>query len=124
MVRLISATGNRRPWSVPAARAHSAFRSLQTWLIRALRVARLGGLPLGKIVGETWKRINDQAIMTRAAAITFYGVAALVPFMGLLMTFSAQALPWLDAGSPGASSFSPSTRSTHLAGRRGLTSAT
>jgi membrane protein len=65
-------------------------------LLRRLRkIARRGGLTIREVAAETWKRINDQAIMTRAAAITFYGIAALVPFMGLLIAISAQALPWI-----------------------------
>ena len=32
--------------------------------------------------------------MTRAAAITFYGMAALVPFMGLVIALVAHGLPW------------------------------
>jgi membrane protein len=61
-----------------------------------LPVVHFGGLKPGELVRETWRRINDDAIMTRAAAITFYGIAALVPFMGLLLVISAKALPLLE----------------------------
>jgi membrane protein len=62
-----------------------------------LPAVHLGGLTLRELAVHTWRRIDDQAVMTRAAAITFYGIAALVPFMGLLIVLSARALPLLES---------------------------
>jgi membrane protein len=64
--------------------------------VSELPVLPLAGLTRRELVLETWRRINDQAIMTRAAAISFYGIAALVPFMGLLFVLSVQALPLFE----------------------------
>src|SRR5262245_19510606 len=60
----------------------------------------LGGLSLRDVVSETWRRIDEQAVMTRAAAISFYAIAALVPFMGLLIVLSAKALPLFESAYP------------------------
>jgi membrane protein len=42
--------------------------------------------------------MNEHAILTRAAAITFYAIAALVPFMILLIALVARVFPWLAGG--------------------------
>jgi membrane protein len=55
----------------------------------------LGGLTVREAAVRTWTRINEHAILTRAAAITFYAVAALVPFMALLIALTAHLLPWI-----------------------------
>jgi membrane protein len=55
----------------------------------------LGGLTAREAGVRTWKRINDHEIWTRAAAITFYAIAALVPFMALIISLTAQSLPWI-----------------------------
>jgi membrane protein len=60
----------------------------------------LGGLSVREAIVKTWQRIDDQAILTRAAAITFYGMAALVPFMGLVIALLAHGLPWLERAFP------------------------
>jgi membrane protein len=56
----------------------------------------LGGLTLHEAAARTWTRIIDNAIMTRAAAITFYAIAALVPFMALIIAMTARWLPRLS----------------------------
>jgi membrane protein len=55
----------------------------------------LGGLPVREVVVRTWNRINDHEIVTRAAAITFYAIAALVPFMALIISVTVRGLPWI-----------------------------
>ena len=53
----------------------------------------LGGLSFREAAVRTWMRIFDDAILTRAAAISFYAFAALVPFMALLIALTAHWLP-------------------------------
>jgi membrane protein len=72
-----------------------------------LPAVHLGGLTIRELIAETWRRINDEAVMTRAAAITFYGIAALVPFMGLLIVLSAKALPFFERASSGTLDLEP-----------------
>jgi membrane protein len=50
----------------------------------------LGGLSAREAARLTWNRIVEHAILTRAAAITFYAIAALVPFMGLVIALTAR----------------------------------
>ena len=49
----------------------------------------LGGLTPREAAVRTWQRIDEHAILTRAAAIAFYAIAALIPFMGLLVALTA-----------------------------------
>jgi membrane protein len=56
---------------------------------------QLGGLTLTEAATRTWTRINEHEILTRAAAITFYAIAALVPFLALVITLTAYCLPWI-----------------------------
>ncbi len=56
----------------------------------------LGGLSWREASVLTWKHINDDAILTRAAAISFYAIAALIPFLGLLIALTAHWLPWIE----------------------------
>jgi membrane protein len=53
----------------------------------------LGGLSVREVATRTWQRIDDDEILTRAAAITFYAIAALVPFLALVITLTAYLLP-------------------------------
>lgn len=53
----------------------------------------LGGLSFREVTQQTWTRINEHEILTRAAAITFYGIAALVPFLAMVITLTAYLLP-------------------------------
>jgi membrane protein len=55
----------------------------------------LGGLTGQEAALRTWQRINEHAILTRAAAISFYAIAALIPFLGLLIALTAHWLPWI-----------------------------
>jgi len=54
----------------------------------------LGGLTARETARRTWTRIDDHEILTRAAAIAFYAIAALVPFMALIISLTVQSLPW------------------------------
>ncbi len=56
---------------------------------------QLGGLTVRQAIKLTWHSANDHAILTRAAAIGFYGIAALIPFMGLVIVLLAHGLPLL-----------------------------
>jgi membrane protein len=55
----------------------------------------LGGLSAREAAVRTWTRINDHEILTRAAAITFYAVAALVPFLALMISLTVHSLAWI-----------------------------
>ncbi len=55
----------------------------------------LGGLTFREAAVRTWTRIIEDAILTRAAAISFYAFAAIVPFMALLIALTAHWLPWI-----------------------------
>jgi membrane protein len=64
--------------------------------IKRLRSAmHLGGLTLRQALSQTWTRMNTHEILTRAAAITFYATAAMVPFLALVITLTAHLLPWI-----------------------------
>lgn len=60
---------------------------------RLLAALSLGGLSLRQAAERAWDRINDHEILTRAAAISFYAIAALVPFLALMITMTAYLLP-------------------------------
>jgi membrane protein len=53
----------------------------------------LGGLSVREVAKRAWDRFNEHEIFTRAAAITFYAIAALVPFLALVITLTAYLLP-------------------------------
>lgn len=65
---------------------------MMTW-IRLKSAMTLGGLSPWQVLGRTWKAINENEVMTRAAAITFYAMLASVPFLALLITLVVQLLP-------------------------------
>ncbi len=60
---------------------------------RLLAALSLGGLSFKEAAIRTWNRMNDHEILTRASAITFYAIAALVPFLALMITLTAYLLP-------------------------------
>jgi membrane protein len=61
--------------------------------LRLREALSLGGLSVRELTVRTWKNINDHEIMTRAAAVAFYAMLALVPFLALVLTFTAWVLP-------------------------------
>jgi membrane protein len=69
----------------------------------------LGGLSVREVATRTWTKINEHEVLTRAAAITFYAIAALVPFLALVITLAAYLLPWIapNAGSGGTGAVGP-----------------
>jgi membrane protein len=69
----------------------------------------LGGLTLREAAAQTWTRMNEHELLTRAAAIAFYALAALVPFLALVITLTAYCLPWIEpgAGAGGSESANP-----------------
>ena len=56
---------------------------------RLLSAMHLGGLTFREVCLRTWTKINEHEILTRAAAISFYALAALVPFLALVIALSA-----------------------------------
>jgi len=71
------------------------------WSTKRLRSAmHLGGLTLREAAVRTWTKMDEHEVLTRAAAITFYAIAALVPFMALLITLTAFSLPWITGKGP------------------------
>ena len=75
----------------------------------------LGGLTFREAAIRTWKKIGEHEILTRAAAIAFYAIAAMVPFLALVITLTAWFLPlatWilpLGEGGSGPSADNPLT---------------
>ncbi len=68
--------------------------------LRLREAWRLGGLSVSELVVRTWNRINENEIMTRAAAVSFYAMLALVPFLTFVLTLSVRLLPEIS-DSPG-----------------------
>jgi membrane protein len=61
---------------------------------KRLRAAlNLGGLSSRELAVRTWNGMDEHEIWTRAAAIAFYAIAALVPFLALMITMTAHLLP-------------------------------
>ena len=56
---------------------------------RLLSAMHLGGLTFREVCLRTWTKINEHEILTRAATISFYALAALVPFLALVIALSA-----------------------------------
>ena len=61
--------------------------------LRLKAALSLGGLTVRQLLERTWRQANTHEIMTRAAAVSFYAMLALVPFLGLVLTLTAQLLP-------------------------------
>lgn len=59
----------------------------------------LGGLAPRELAVKTWRAMDDHEIQTRAAAISFYAMLAMVPFIGLVLTLAVQLLPDLSGAS-------------------------
>src|SRR5947207_15142603 len=72
------------------------------WGTKRLRSAmHLGGLTPREAAVRTWTKMNEHEVLTRAAAITFYAIAALVPFLALVITLTAYFLPWIAPSAGG-----------------------
>jgi membrane protein len=61
--------------------------------IRLRQAFSLGGLTVRELAIRTWKKVEDHEIMTRASAVSFYAMLALVPFLALILTIAVQFLP-------------------------------
>ena len=61
--------------------------------IRLREALSLGGLSVRELAIRTWLKILENEIMTRAAAVSFYAMMALVPFLGLVLTITIELLP-------------------------------
>src|SRR4051812_1336932 len=61
--------------------------------VRLRSAFNFGGLSLPELARRTWKKIQENEVFTRAAAVAFYAMLALVPFLGLVLTLAVQALP-------------------------------
>jgi membrane protein len=61
--------------------------------LRLREAMTLGGLSVRELAHRTWTKINDHEILTRASAVAFYAMLALVPFLALILTLTVQLLP-------------------------------
>jgi membrane protein len=61
--------------------------------LRLKEALTLGGLSVRELATRTWKKMNENEILTRAAAVSFYAILAFIPFLGLTLTFVVQLLP-------------------------------
>ncbi|WP_406697294.1 YihY/virulence factor BrkB family protein [Singulisphaera sp. Ch08] len=61
--------------------------------LRLREALTLGGLSVRELIVRTWGKIQEHEILTRAAAVAFYAMLALVPFLGLVLTLVVQLLP-------------------------------
>lgn len=61
--------------------------------IRLREALRLGGLSIRELALRTWTKIYENEIMTRASAVSFYAMLALVPFLVLVLTIAVNLLP-------------------------------
>ena len=66
---------------------------MHSTLIRLREAFTLGGLSVTEVLRRTWKAIQQYEIMTRAAAMAFYAMLAVVPFLALVLTLAVQLLP-------------------------------
>src|SRR5262245_1990539 len=73
---------------------------------RLFAAMHLGGLSLREAADRIWRKMQEHEVLTRAAAISFYAIAALVPFLALVITLMAWVVPWItrDAGGNGKDS--------------------
>ena len=67
--------------------------------LRLRSAISLGGLTLRELAVKTWRAMDDHEIQTRAAAISFYAMLAMVPFIGLVLALAVQLLPDLTGAS-------------------------
>ena len=61
--------------------------------LRLREAMNLGGLSVRELCLRTWKKIQEHEILTRASAVSFYAMLALVPFLALVLTLTVQLLP-------------------------------
>jgi membrane protein len=61
--------------------------------IRLKEAWNFGGLTFRQLLVRTWKMVDSHEILTRASAVSFYAMLALVPMLALILTVTAQLLP-------------------------------
>jgi membrane protein len=61
--------------------------------IRLREALSLGGLNVRELAVRTWASVLENEIMTRAAAVSFYAMMALVPFLAIVLTLMIELLP-------------------------------
>ena len=61
--------------------------------IRLRSAFNLGGLSMLQLARRTWSRVTENSLMSRAAAVAFYAMLALVPLLALMLTIAVKALP-------------------------------
>jgi len=61
--------------------------------LRLKQALTLGGLAPREMIVRTYHAIDEHEVQTRAAAIAFYAMLALVPFIGLILFLAVQLLP-------------------------------
>ncbi len=64
--------------------------------LRLKEAWNFGGLSFRQLLVQTWTKMNENEILTRAAAVSFYAMLALVPILALLLTTLVQLLPDLS----------------------------
>lgn len=69
--------------------------------VRLRSAFNLGGLTPRELAARTWCEISKNALMSRAAAVAFYAMLALVPFLALMLTLTIKALPDLSQAALG-----------------------
>jgi membrane protein len=77
--------------------------------IRLRSAWALGGLSVRELSCRTWNKIFENEILTRAAAVAFYAMMAMVPFLGLTLTMTAWLLPEISGRSEAAEGIGHST---------------
>ncbi|WP_233578773.1 YihY/virulence factor BrkB family protein [Tautonia sociabilis] len=70
--------------------------------IRLQSAFNLGGLTPIQLARRTWCRAKQHSLMSRAAAVAFYAMLALVPFLALMLTIAVKALPDISEATVGA----------------------
>ena len=77
--------------------------------LRLRSALSLGGLSPRELAVRTWRSIDKNEIQTRAAAISFYAMLAMVPFIAVVLTLSIQLLPDLTGWASKAEGLGDST---------------
>jgi membrane protein len=77
--------------------------------IRLRAALTLGGLSVRELAVRTWTKINENEILTRASAVAFYAMMALVPFLGVVLTITIELLPDLRGPSGAKVAFANKT---------------
>jgi membrane protein len=66
---------------------------------RLLCALRFGDVPLIETARRTWQKGNEHEIPTRAAAIAYYALASLVPFLGIVFFIAVRVVPEVSTAS-------------------------